>query len=293
MKKWKKVTTILTAALISQSSYPCSEDGKDGFVEENNLWISADAKKVSNVTEGTFHKIIDDIKGIYAPVVAEKGATLEVERFWDNGTVNAYARRSGNTWFVAMYGGLARHETVTPDGFALVVCHELGHHLGGVPKKKSYWGTTWASNEGQSDYFGALKCLRRYFEGDNNQEVVANMEIPDVVRERCDDSFATNEEVAICLRSSMAGYSLGKLLGTLGRTPDISFDSPDRSIASRTNHNHPKAQCRLDTYFAGSVCTVHHSVDVSDSDYVDGTCTSKENYDLGTRPLCWFNSEVL
>jgi hypothetical protein len=33
-----------------------------------------------------------------------------------------------------MFGGLARHELVTDDGFMMVVCHETGHHLGGAPR---------------------------------------------------------------------------------------------------------------------------------------------------------------
>jgi len=86
-----------------------------------------------------------------------------------------------------MFGGLARHETMTPDGFATVVCHELGHHLGGVPKKFSWFGNSWASNEGQADYFGIMKCLRKMFEHEDNVKIVK--EIDD--KARYDDAAQT------------------------------------------------------------------------------------------------------
>jgi Zn-dependent protease with chaperone function len=54
-----------------------------------------------------------------------------------------------------MFGGLARDPLVTKDGFSAVICHEIGHHIAGAPRK----GFSWASNEGQADYFATTKCL--------------------------------------------------------------------------------------------------------------------------------------
>ena len=70
-------------------------------------------------------------------------------------TVNANASQRGRTWIVNMYGGLARRPEITPDGFAMVLCHELGHHMGGFP-----FVSGWAANEGQSDLFATLSCGR-------------------------------------------------------------------------------------------------------------------------------------
>ena len=79
--------------------------------------------------------------------------------------MNAFAKQGASTWEVHMYGGLARHQAVTADGFALVVCHELGHHLGGAPQKVDWFGRLrWASNEGQADYWGTAKCFRKLLE---------------------------------------------------------------------------------------------------------------------------------
>ena len=73
------------------------------------------------MTQEKFEAIIKRVYDAYAPIVASKGATLDMINNWDDGTVNAYANRDGNVWHVNMFGGLARHSLVTDDGFMLVV----------------------------------------------------------------------------------------------------------------------------------------------------------------------------
>ena len=47
---------------------------------------------------------------------------------WKNDTVNANAQQRGRNWIVNMYGGLARRPEIFFRRFAMVLCHELGHH---------------------------------------------------------------------------------------------------------------------------------------------------------------------
>lgn len=279
----------LALFLFSANSYSCDRDGMSGIVEENNLWISPDAKNISSVTEEKFNEVIDRVEAIYSSIVEAKGGELQVERNWSDGTVNAYAQRNGNVYKVAMFGGLARHQTVTADAFALVVCHELGHHIGGQPKKDSWWGGNWASNEGQADYFGTMKCLRKVFEKDNNANIMSDQEVDPYASEKCREIFPGTEEHAICVRTSMAGLSLGNLFRALSDTrTELKFTTPDRNVVTTTDHNHPAAQCRLDTYFAGSICDVDAYQDVSDTDPTVNVCARTRSYSVGVRPLCWY-----
>lgn len=158
MKNFKQ-GMLLATLLLTQPAFTCTEDGSQGIVPENDLNISVHAKRTGGISEETFNSVIDEAEELYTSIISGMGGTLEIERNWEDGTVNAYAQRLGSTWKVSMFGGLARHETITRDGFALVVCHEIGHHIGGAPKKVSYWSNPWASNEGQADYFATLKCL--------------------------------------------------------------------------------------------------------------------------------------
>jgi hypothetical protein len=274
--------------MLSAPAMACDVDGKTGFLPENDLKISTTAKFRSDMTEARFNEIIDIADKYYRPIVKEKGGKLKWSRGWNNDTVNASAQRTffGGTWKVNMYGGLARHPLVTDDGFALVVCHELGHHLAGTPTNS--FPNTWASVEGQSDYFATLKCFRRMFESDNNEQIVANMgEIPESVINKCNANFTLPNDRALCVRASMGGLSLAKLLGSLRGNSNVDFDTPDADVVSRTNSSHPAAQCRLDTYFQGALCDIPYSEEVG-KDPLAGTCNRSEGYKDGVRPLCWY-----
>ncbi len=247
-------TGLLLATIVSPA-FACDMEGRGGIVEDNKLWIGVHDKEVSTITEERFNVVLDRVEKIYAPIIEALGKKLVINRNWADGTVNAYAQQTGNNWLISMFGGLARHATITEDGFALVACHETGHHLGGAPRKASFFGSTWASNEGQADYWGTMKCLRKYFEGEDNIAIVAKMEVDPIAKAKCAESFSNAEDVAVCERGAMAGLSLGNLFKALSNgTVTLKFDTPDPARVTRTNDNHPASQCRLDTYFNGSLC---------------------------------------
>ncbi len=237
------------------------------------------------------------MQNLYQPVVKERGAVLKVVKNWKSDKANAYANRSKNTYKVHMFGGLARHPMNTIDGFTLVLCHEIGHHLAGKPL-----ASKWASNEGQSDYFATAKCLRKYLATQDNAAVVATMTVPEKVQTHCFKSFGPSRDHAICVRGSLAGLALGNVLNALssgsGRTwgkpttttgaagkPD--FETPDLKVVKTTYPGHPKAQCRLDTYFAGAVCEVPSTQDFSYSDEKTGACAEG----VSARPACWYAAQ--
>lgn len=300
MLKTLKMTTTLAGTLFAGTILACAADGSSGFLPENDLRIPVGLKSIqAGITEQQFNSAIDKVVNVYAPIVSNMGAKLTVERKWTDATVNAYALRTGNNWSIAMFGGLARHASITEDGMALVVCHELGHHIGGAPKKGAGLVASadapvvnkWSGAEGQADYFATLKCLRKVFLNENNTAIVAKLNAPKYVVDACNK--ATNkdkQDSAICIRTSMAGKSVSNLFAALSRwaIPETKFETPDRKAVSKTDDNHPAAQCRLDTYFQGSLCDVAMNEDVSQTDEVKGTCHPSLGYKTGLRPLCWF-----
>ncbi|MGZ3790050.1 MAG: hypothetical protein ACXVLQ_16050 [Bacteriovorax sp.] len=279
--------SALTMTFSFSQAFACDINGKTGFMPENNLRISKYDKETNGMTKARFEAIVNRVYTAYSPIVAAKGATLEMDNNWDDETVNAYANRTGSTWHVNMFGGLARHPLVTDDGFLLVVCHETGHHLGGAPKIRGF-GNNWASNEGQADYFGSLKCMKRVLANDDNQAIVANMTIDSEAKSKCEMVYKSGDEIALCERIAMAGKSLAQLLGSLGGNPNVAFNTPDPSVVKKTFDSHPQAQCRMDTYFSGSLCDKAFTEDVSDRNPINGTCIKKDGYVVGPRPLCWY-----
>jgi len=276
MKKRDLLMALPVAAVVGLTAHIGPVELCQGFLPENNMKIPVGDVNALGIQEDEFNAVLDRIEEIYTPLVAAKGGNLVVKRLWENDTVNASAQQWGSSWIINMYGGLARHQAITADGFALVACHEIGHHLAGTPKS---WG--WASNEGQSDYFATLKCLRRFYGN--------GAAAKDTVSDSCQDSFGDEDSQRICGRNAQSGLSVATLFKDLRNLPEApKFDTPDQSQVDRTNNRHPAPQCRLDTYFQGSLCTAPLDQDVSNRDPNAGTCTEANGYSTGLRPRCWY-----
>lgn len=282
---------LLCLFLIPLKAFCCTEAGK-GFLPENHRKYPVEFKTTGLSVE-QYNAVIDKFESFYAPVAKRFGAKLVIERKWESETVNAgtLRRDNGKTWVINLYGGYARHPDTTADSYMLVLCHEIGHHIGGAPKKVYESGTHWASTEGQSDYFATLKCLRKIFRDEENEEIVRELDIPESIRTECAQSFATKAQYSLCLRTSYAGIAVSKVNADIRNMPDPEIDIVDSSIVSATSNDHPVPQCRLNTYFQGALCPVPVIRPVSQIDDVKGTCHPALEYSTGLRPGCWYKAK--
>jgi hypothetical protein len=293
MRKW---TFSLVAALILSSQVGTGTVSNSfrnlckGILPENNLSIPEGAVHVSKITKAQFDFVLNRLTKLYTNEIANKGGHFVIERLWSDGTVNAYADRSGSDWVIHMYGGMARHPALTSDGFALVACHELGHHLGGAPRFVADDGNgyDWASVEGEADYYATLKCLRRYFEQDDNGKILAGMNVDKAAVTTCRSEHGGKQDQDICIRATMAGISMAGVLANLEGTSVPKLTTPDRKKVSVTDPDHPAGQCRLDTYYNGALCRVPVAQALSDNDYHPGSCADANTYAHGLRSRCWF-----
>lgn len=283
----KKVALPLAAVAALFSLLSVSPVAKrDSFLPPNNLKIPIGTFGDKSITKDQYDAVMDRVQAIYGPIIAARGASLTINRLWDDETVNASAEQNGKEWIINMYGGLARHPSITQDGMALVACHELGHHLGGAPR---YGGDDWASNEGEADYYANAKCLHRIF-GDSASKVFSRMASDDqVAKKSCAAAYKTSGERSLCERSAAAGMSVTQLFKALrNQTFQPHYDTPDPKVVKVMDDNHPDTQCRLDTYYQASLCTVPFTKDISQTDAADGACTRSQGFKAGLRPRCWY-----
>lgn len=284
-----KLVTALVLMSICNLVFANDVDGEALFMPANDLYIPVITKIDSGLSEAQFNKVIERIENIYVPVVKQLNGNLLIERRWEDGTVNASANRVGKNWNVKMFGGLARHPAITEDGFSLVLCHEIGHHIGGAPKISSVFSTeNWASNEGESDYWGTLKCLRTVFNEDDNVSIIKKMTVPSRLSSACKKAYSDSKNAALCIRSGMAGVSVAGLFADISGGEEAKFETPDSSVVTRTDDSHPEYQCRLDTFFQGALCDKDSREDVSQNDEFKGTCHGFNGDTAGLRPRCWF-----
>lgn len=262
---------------------------------EDNLMLE---KSATGVTEAKFRAIVSDMQKLYAPIVAAHGGVLTINPNWADSTVNAYATQNGSDWHVEMFGGLARRPEITEDGFRMVVCHELGHHLGGFAFYGPY---DWAAVEGQADYFANQVCAKKVFGVPDTVLGLVKYKaaIPKKMADKCDDVYYSQMDRAVCYRSFAGGQSLANLLARMSMERQPSIDTPSTSVVRATYKAHPRAQCRLDTYIAASLCVKKFDDAVipglNHPDNQDSLGAELEAYkyscagsNVGARPRCWF-----
>lgn len=230
-----------------------ASNAHSSILPENNLEIPV-SQKNAGLSEADYSFVIDKFEAVYRPIVEALGKKLIINRLWENPRVNAGTLRRNNEWIINLYGGYARHPLVTKDGFALVICHELGHHLAGPPKKTFQNGKGWPSVEGQADYYATLDCMKKVL-----PEIAGSVEEENsAITELC----ITEESPNACRRVLAAGLSVGAISADLRNREIPDYRTPDPSIVTVTFEDHPVPQCRLDTYLAG--------------------------VKKGERPRCWF-----
>lgn len=290
MNKRNGVAALVGLFLLAASAVTANQRERvlcAGFLPENDMKIPVSlTQAATGVDEASFNAILDRIQTVYGPIVAAKGGKLFINRKWTDATVNASATQLFGNWVLNMYGGLARHPAMTEEGFALVACHELGHHLGGAPKLSGFMTWLglgrWATNEGGADYFATLKCMRLV-------KPSSSAEIDATGVAACDSVYADPSSRAACRSGAAAGQSVALVFQSLKKIPQPpAFATPDRSAVSSTFDGHPEPQCRLDTYFQGALCPQPVSESVADRDPNAGACTRRQGFQVGLRPLCWY-----
>lgn len=71
----------------------------------------------------------------------------------------SYVAYGNNHHVINIFGGVIDLPQMSIDGLATVICHEIGHGLGGAP-----YDHEGSSVEGQCDYYATSICLQKIFE---------------------------------------------------------------------------------------------------------------------------------
>lgn len=241
------------------------------------------------ITRADYDELIAKVLAYYGPIVAAKGGVLEFPDEWDDNMVNGFARRDGNVWKVHALGGYARHQAATRDAFMFLLCHEMGHHIGGTPHYPST-SIAWASAEGQADYFGSLKCMRHMSQGEDNETWLATTVVPQFLQDSCVKQFTARFDQLLCMRAAMGGWAMTQIWEDGNGT--FKFETPSTQKVTKTSHWHPANQCRIDTYFQAALCDAPAHVDVDNADVRMGTCNESVGHTVGFRPGCWYAEAV-
>lgn len=303
-------SSFLASSFITSQAFAMAHDHNlcHGFVddatEEQGVSPEEQAFIGGGISKEDFDSVIDEHKAKYDKdgIIQSFNASWTIAKLWTNNTKNANASKRGSKWHINMYGGLARHHTVTKDGFALVLCHETGHLLAGFP---AYGSTSdrgrMMGDEGNSDYYATFACANFLWGEQDEINAKAREAVKPAAQEFCDKVYPDDEKAQnLCYRSVNGAEGLAQFLNG---DREVFFDKPDTNKVASTSHRHPKGQCRLDTYMAGAACKKyaewqHKQYPTNEQEMFKQSCSGEYPADAnvikeqGFRPRCWFAPKV-
>lgn len=256
---------------------------ENGFFPKSNFTVNSET---SIELELQTSQIINEIKNIYNPIFQQENKKLFFEVLWDEANLNAYATRDDdNNPTIKVTGGLLRHPLLSSDGIRLILCHEIGHFLGGEPKKPRGRSSikSWSSAEGQADYYANATCMKKVLtkEIDEKKLDINDSKHLEDINQICNSK--------LCQKIALASINVAMVYAQIDLfRNELSLIYPDHTTVYHTLYSHPNPQCRLDTFMAALQCEDSEKLEFKINDPISGACKDP----TFRRPRCWYYPEL-
>lgn len=188
--------------------------------------------------------------------------------------------QANNRGEIFIAGGAIKNLFFTEETFLALVCHEIGHLLGGWPNDKTY-----LSYEGQADYYAANICMKKYYI-EYPEQLQKKSHLHQYYFDLCEKTYTTDRDIRICVKTMQGGLNLA--IASALSIQEIIIPGPgvNESFQTPTTlEGRDSAQCISDTFEAGALCVLdpYRNIELSDN---------KEQY-CDNRPKCWFNENKI
>ncbi|MFL5815202.1 MAG: ImmA/IrrE family metallo-endopeptidase [Bdellovibrionia bacterium] len=197
-------------------------------------------------------------ESIALPEVSALGLTFEIEHDADNPEYFGGCSLNRPHYSITIGADLVKKPGFTQDAYASILCHELGHLLGGAPRKDSS-ENSWSSTEGQADYYAASVCMKKMMSATpivaSDLEKLSRAD-RDLAHALCAGKYPDAPSRDICVRTIDAGVVLLRDIYEWIKYPGLpqpSLDQHAKPLAPGEKINYPSLQCRLDTIVAGAL----------------------------------------
>lgn len=250
------------------------------------FWVRS-SLTLASITEDNFKNAFDRVSLIYKDIAASAGYKLSFRYLSaKEGTVGARINEDLSGEIIGF--GSEDYGQLDQDSLTLILCHELGHLIGGMPTMDPYGKST---TEGQADYFASLKCLPKiirseYLGREDSLKSIARFE------HECSKTHSDVFSINVCTNVIQASFTASVFNNLVqGNQEPIELNSRIINFANIENYfnlglRHPNSQCRLQTYVAGALCTDDPSLDVDIHSVLGSAC--KDGNPLSQRPACWY-----
>ncbi len=246
------IVLLVGLILMVQTQKPLRgmSSSRASFAQESlggkgHFYLPPGSANVSSVTEDQYRDLLQEFQIRYImPVFRLTGKPLLIPNEWGNPYFAGFAIDRGAHMQVSLWGGTARAPGASLVVLAGILCHEIGHILGGVPYQ-TIPGAEWSSTEGQSDFYAARDCLPDYL--DKHPELLVT---PD------QGALMLCEGNRLCARTATAGLELMRFFERFSSASvaQLSVLTPAPAVDEMLLNVYPPSQCRLDSYVQGALC---------------------------------------
>lgn len=249
-------------------------------------------ERFKKITETSFNRTLKKVQDFYTPIFRDQKKNLVIQNLWQSDDCDINSMQIKSESLITVRGGLSRIPQADDDALLMILCHEVGHFLGGHPKSKED-KFKWASAEGQADYFASAKCMKLVLKNDPQNEAKASkLDLPLEIKKLCEKQFPDRDDFNICIISAKASENVGHIANFIRGRSATAFNltTPDPTVVRfSTNEYYPtQTQCRVDTILQGALCNTDPSIPMSDHNENVGACSRSNGDELGSRPRCWF-----
>lgn len=243
----------------------------------------------ASIDKADYLQLTSALETTYAEQIRTLGGKLKFTLKESTDSPNAFAaKRVDGTWEVTVVETLLSLEEQTKSTLGIILCHEIGHFLGGKPYVVGIQLTPAVrsrapkkmSCEGQADYFATSECIK-----------TLTRKLPDLfsdnkgllnpsIGEECNQAYEDQEDKNQCFETLVASYQtvlvyqkmLKEMNVPAGFFGKIENDRTDRTLNSVGEY--PSLDCRYQTFINGTMC----------SGLSDNECNDAK----WARPACWF-----
>ncbi|WP_374029253.1 hypothetical protein [Bdellovibrio bacteriovorus] len=245
------LASLLLLALISMAQSPRVllktrvGDGSAHATDAGYFHLPPGSQNVSAISEQDYLEIIGKfVTKNFLKAKEQTGLSLYVPFEWQSPWFGAYAKRTEDYSQISLLGGMARAPGATKAALVAILCHELGHHIGGAPLQ-TIPSVEWSSSEGQSDFYAATQCLPEMLQS-----------YPELASEPSQEVLQKCGENLLCARTMQAGLEMIQLTQRYSYrdyTP-VQVTASEVAATELIRNRYPTDQCRLDTFVQGALC---------------------------------------
>ena len=220
----------------------------------------------NEASERLFNRLNSDFE-FFSKYISSPGSNFVVYGNWEINYPSAATERASeltgdysplkDEWRINTLGGYFRSPIGGTDVQVLILCHELGHHLGGGPfKLDDHFNERWSSMEGQADYWATSTCVYEFLKMYPQYLQVRKRLDQNIIRACKKEFWSFTLDYKVCLFSVHAGFYMMKIHESVDQIEGLPLvrtgHSEPLEVLELDRNGYPSNQCRFDTFLNGA-----------------------------------------